>query len=352
MIEQQVEYFVGRDDTRIAYACTGNGQPVVKTANWLTHIGYDQHNPIWRHWLAFLSASNLLIRYDERGNGLSDRLVDDVSFERWVEDLEMLVDNIDVDRFTLLGISQGGSVALEYAARYPEKVERIVLCGAYAVGWAKREDASELRRGQALLELIESGWGEDIPAYRQLFANLFAPDARPEHIETFSELQRKSTDPATASRLIRAAGDIDIRDRLAKVSAPTLVMHADRDARVPFSQGRLLASSIRGAKLVPLPSRNHALLENERAWRMFKAEYNRFMRQDRQPVTEPLFSELTPREAAVATAVAAGLSNAEVGASLNISEKTVRNNLTSIFSKLGVASRAQLIVLSHQSQPQ
>lgn len=348
-IEQTIGFATSPDGVKLAYAFSGQGRPLVKTANWLTHIDHDSRSPFWRHWLEFLSSRSRLLRYDERGNGLSDHHAGDVGFERWVEDLETLVATTGLDRFSLIGISQGGAVAIEYAARYPDKVEQLILYGAYARGWARRGDEQELRRAQALLELVESGWGEENPAYRQIFTNLFAPDADEEQAAALTELQRLATDPATAARLITAAGNIDVQASLGKVRAPTLVMHARDDARVPFDQGRELAASINGARFVPLDSRNHALLGNEPAWDVFKAEFRSFFAADdtAPPASlsiDPRFGELTPRELAVTERVAAGLDNAAVGEQLGISAKTVRNHLTRIFDKLGVQTRAQLIV--------
>lgn len=328
-IEQSIGFFRADDGVRIAYASSGAGEPLVKTANWLTHIDYDWRTPVWRHWVDFLSGEGQLLRYDERGNGLSDHDADDVSFERWVIDLEELVEHLGLDTFSLVGISQGGAVALEYAARHPEKVSKIVLCGAYAVGWAKRDDAEEVERARALMKLIESGWGDDNPAYRTLFANLFAPDADPEKTKEFAELQRRATSPRMAARLVASAGDIDIRSSLQKVRAPTLVTHARGDARVPFEEGRFLASEIAGAKFVPLDSRNHALLAGEPAWQHFKDEFRKFCGDREAPADRALpmaesiaaqiaapYGELTERETAVVAQVANGLDNAAVGRAL------------------------------------
>jgi pimeloyl-ACP methyl ester carboxylesterase/DNA-binding CsgD family transcriptional regulator len=352
--DQSIGLTTSRDGVRLAYALSGHGAPLIKTANWLTHLDFDYRTPVWRHWLKFLSSETRLIRYDERGNGLSDHDVQDLSFERWVGDLEALVDHLGLTRFSLLGISQGGSVALEYAARHPDRVDRIVLYGAYAQGWARRDDPAELQRSRALLDLVKTGWGEDNPAYLTIFANLFVPDADGETVHSLAELQRISTDPATAARLIAAAGEIDIRSSLPRIKAKTLVMHARGDARVPFDQGRLLAASIPNARFVALNSRNHALLAKDPAWPGFKAEFRKFFHAGSsdsrpEPIIEGAFDELTPRELAVATEVSAGLDNASVGHRLGITEKTVRNHLSRIYDKLGVRSRTQLIVRIRKS---
>jgi pimeloyl-ACP methyl ester carboxylesterase/DNA-binding CsgD family transcriptional regulator len=348
-IDQTIGFTKGRDGVQLAYAVSGSGSPLVKTANWLTHIEYDCRSHFWRHWIEYLSSQAKLIRYDERGNGLSDHAVADLSFDRWVEDLETLVDDLRLDRFSLLGISQGGAVALEFAARHPDRVNRIVLCGAYAQGWARRGDESEVERSRALLNLVEKGWGEVNAAYMTIFAHLFAPDADADEVLSFTELQRHSTEPETAARLFASMGEIDVRASLAKVEAPTLVAHARQDDRVPFDQGRLLAASIPNARFLPLDSRNHALLAREPAWQTFKAEFHSFFAIDAASSSsrlsiKPRYDDLTERELAVAREVAAGLSNSEIGRRLGISEKTVRNHLTRVFDKLGVRTRAELIV--------
>ena len=352
-IEQNIGFTACGDGVRIAYATSGLGAPLVKTANWLTHIDFDCRSSIWLHWIEFLSSCASLLRYDERGNGLSDRDVEDLSFDRWVDDLECVVEKSALKRFSLIGISQGGAVALEYAARYPEKVDKIILWGAYAQGWEKRDDEQERRRARALLDLISSGWGDPNPAYETIFANLFAPDANEEQVRSFTELQRLAADPRTAARLVEAAGRIDIRDSLPRVTAPTLVMHGTQDARVPFDQGRRLAAAIENARFVPLDTRNHALLAQDPAWPIFKSEFHKFFgtgpaRSESPVAVCGIFGELTPREISVTQQVAAGLDNSEIGLQLGISEKTVRNHLTRIFDKLGVESRAQLIVKVHQ----
>jgi pimeloyl-ACP methyl ester carboxylesterase/DNA-binding CsgD family transcriptional regulator len=346
---QTIGFVRARDGARIAYASSGKGPVVVKTANWLSHLEYDWRSPVWRHWVDFLSTGSRLVRYDERGNGLSDHELADLSFERWVDDLECLVEHLGLERFALLGISQGGAVAVEYAARHPEKVERMVLFGAYARGWARRGDELELRRARALLDLVEVGWGADNPAYRQVFTTLFAPDANDEQSRWFNELQRIATSPANAARLIKAAGEIDVVASLGRVRAPTLVLHASQDARVPAEEGRLIAASIPAARFVLLESRNHALLESDPAWPRFKEEYAAFLGvatpQDEPPdrVAAPL-GALTEREEAVVRLLCEGLDNRQIAARLTIAEKTVRNHLTRIFDKVGVRNRTQLIV--------
>ncbi|HEX6259241.1 MAG TPA: alpha/beta fold hydrolase [Woeseiaceae bacterium] len=335
------------DRVRIAYAVTGGGPPVVKTPNWLTHIEFDYRSPGWQHWLRFLSGQWRLYRCDQRGSGLSDRDVADVSFLRWVDDLECVVEAAGLERFSLLGISQGGAVAVEYAARHPEKVERLVLYGAYVQGWARRGDTVALRQGNAMLELIKTGWGEDNPAFRQLFTSLFMPAATEEQCRRFNELQRVSAAPEMAARLVEAAGQIDVLARLADVKAPTLVAHARDDGRVPFEQGRQLAAGIPGARLVTLDSCNHVLLEQDPAWQQFCAVFRDFV-PGQAAAPQVSLHELTARELEILSLVVKGMSNAEIAEATAVTAKTVRNHLSNVFSKLGVRTRAQAIVACRQ----
>jgi pimeloyl-ACP methyl ester carboxylesterase/DNA-binding CsgD family transcriptional regulator len=345
-LQQSVRFATPADGVRIAYAVTGNGPPVVKTPNWLTHLEFDHLSPGWSHWLLFLSSRWQLYRTDQRGSGLSDRVVAPLSFEHWVSDLECVVDAAELEHFSLLGISQGGAVAIEYAARHPDKVERLVLYGAYAQGWARRGSLRELRQGRAMVDLVETGWGTGNDAYLQLFTNLFMPDATEEQCRWFNELQSVSTRPEIAARLIEAAGSIDVSHRLKDVRAATLVIHAKDDARVPFEQGRRLAAGIRDARLVSLDSRNHVLLEQDPAWPKFCEAFSEFVpgRRVSPARHDKLPDDLTPRERHILSLLVIGLSNAEIAERVQISAKTVRNHLSNAFSKLGVSTRAQAII--------
>jgi pimeloyl-ACP methyl ester carboxylesterase len=244
----------------------------------MTHLEFDFESPIWRHLHYELSRDHTLIRYDARGNGLSDREVEEVSFETFVGDLETVVDAAGLERFALLGISQGCAVSIGYAVRHPERVTRLILYGGYAVGWAKRaRSATEREQGAAMLTLMRHGWGQENPAFRQLFTSQFIPGATKEQADWFNELQRISTSPDDAVRNLIATGDTDVSAFLSQVTVPTLVMHAREDARVPFEQGRRLAAAIPGARFVPLPSRNHLILENEPAFPRFLQELRTFL---------------------------------------------------------------------------
>jgi pimeloyl-ACP methyl ester carboxylesterase/DNA-binding CsgD family transcriptional regulator len=341
---------------RLAVASSGSGPVLVKSANWLSHIEFDWQSPVWRHWFRFLSTGRQLLRFDPRGCGLSDWDAPDLSHAAQVADLEAIVDAVGLQRFPLLGVSQGGAACIEYAVRHPERVERLVLYGCYAEGWAQRGE-EQRRHGEALIELIRQGWGQENPAFRQLFASLFIPDANAEQVRWFSDLMRTTTRPEIAARILESFGEINVRELLAKVRVPTMVLHARNDARIPFDQGRLLAAEIQDARFVPLESRNHILTEPEPAWRGFCEAFDDFMgtpcggryvagTASDEHVPDVRVPELTARESAILKLVAQGEANGEIARRLFISEKTVRNHLTNIFGKLGVDSRARAIVFA------
>ena len=276
--EQKIYFCQSRDGVQLAYAKTGQGPPIVKTGNWMTHLEFDFESPIWRHLYRDLSSEHTLIRYDARGNGLSDREVPDVTFDHFVDDLETVVDAAGVDRFALLGVSQGCAVSIAYSVRHPERVSHLVLFGGFPVGWRKRaRSQADKEAGEAMLTLMRIGWGQENPAFRQLFTSQFIPGGTKEQADWFNALQRISISPEDAVRNQIASGDTDVSALLAQVSVPTLVMHSRDDARVPFDQGRRLAAGIPGARFVPLPSRNHLILENEPAFPRFLQEIRSFL---------------------------------------------------------------------------
>lgn len=277
---QTVGFCRAADGVRLAHAVSGAGPPLVKAANWLTHLDYDWASPVWAHWWRELSGHHRLVRYDERGCGLSDWDVSDASYslDAWVSDLEAVVDAQGLERFDLLGISQGGAVAVEYAARHPERVRCLVLYGAYAQGALNRAGSFEaVRLHELQCEVAQVGWGSDDPAFRQVFTAQFMPGGSKELWSDFNELQRRSTSAANAARLLRTTARIDVREAARRVRAPTLVLHVRDDHRPPFEQGGLLAELIPGARFVPLDGCNHILLEDEPAWPVFVAEVEAFL---------------------------------------------------------------------------
>lgn len=277
-LDQQIRFCTSPDGVRLAYAVVGKGPALVKAANWLSHLEYDWNSPVWRHWLTGLAREHTLVRYDERGCGLSDWHVEDFSLDAWVLDLETVVDAMGLDRFPLLGISQGASIAIAYAVRHPEKVSRLILYGGYVRGQLHRDLTPEKRQEiDVMLQLIKIGWGQEQPAFRQVFSMLFLPEGTPEQLHAFNELQRITTSPEIAARIVSGFRVIDVRELAMQVTQPTLVLHAKGDLRVPFEEGRLVAAMIPDARLVPLEGKNHILLESEPAWKRFLDEVNAFL---------------------------------------------------------------------------
>jgi DNA-binding winged helix-turn-helix (wHTH) protein/pimeloyl-ACP methyl ester carboxylesterase len=279
-LRQEVRYCRTRDGVRIAFARVGVGPCLVKAANWMSHLEYDWESPIWRHWIAGLARNHELIRYDERGNGLSDREVADLSFEAMVADLETVVDALGLERFALFGISQGCAVSVEYAVRHPGRVTCLVLYGGFVKGWRKQGDEGETARREAMSTLIRAGWGQDNPAFRQIFTSRFMPGASPEQMNWFNELQRSTVSAENAARLHDEFGEIDVSRRLSSVRVPTLVLHARNDAEIPLEAGRAFATHIPGARFVTLESENHILLAQEPAFERLVNEIDIFLGED------------------------------------------------------------------------
>lgn len=274
---QEIRYCTTSDGVRLAYATIGSGPPLVKASNWLTHLDFEWGSPIWRHWYAELSRHHRLVRYDERGNGMSERDVGDVTFDTWVRDLETVVDAAGLDRFPLLGISRGGSIAIAYAVKHPARVTHLVLYGAFPAGLNRYGAPDQIEARRALTSLVRLGWGLNNPAFCKTFTCRFIPEARPEHERWFDELQRVSTSPENAARLMECDSEIDVRPLLSQVKAPTLVIHCDHDHVVSAESGRQLAAGIPGARYVSLPGANHLMLEEEPAWSMFLEELGLFL---------------------------------------------------------------------------
>jgi pimeloyl-ACP methyl ester carboxylesterase len=274
---QDVHFCRTSDGVKLAWAGLGEGSPIVKAGNWCGHLELDRSSLIWRHIIESLSKSRRLIRYDARGNGLSDPDVPEVSFERWVSDLSSVVDAAELERFPLIGISQGASVAAAYAARYPERVSALVLICGLVRGWRVKRLPRVTRHFEALMSLMEGGWGQDNPAFRQIFSTAFFPEASKEEIDGFNELQRRSTTPQNAIKILSTIGDIDLRSEVSNVRAPTLVIHGRNDLVIPFSDGKELAAGIPGADFVPLETKNHIPLVWDPAWFRMEREIHDFL---------------------------------------------------------------------------
>ncbi|HEU0294206.1 MAG TPA: alpha/beta fold hydrolase [Anaerolineales bacterium] len=277
-IEHRVSFTTGFDGTRIAFAIAGDGPPLVKVGNYMGHVEYDWDSPVWAHWLEELTRHHTLIYYDERGSGLSDWNAEDVSFEAWVRDLEAVVEAAGLRRFPLFAMSQAGAVAVAYAARHLDRVTRLIVHGAYARGWLKRDLTEEqIEEEKLMISLMQVGWGRENPAFRQVFAMQLFPDASPEHIRALEEQMRLSVSPKNAVRLESEMHRIDVRDLAQQITVPTLVLHSREDQAVPFEEGRLLASLIPKAQFVALESKNHVLTEHEAAWPKFVAAVRGFL---------------------------------------------------------------------------
>ena len=271
-----VRFCTASDGTRIAYSWTGEGPPFVKVANWLTHLEFDLQSPVWRQLITELVPDRRLIRYDARGSGLSDWDVPELSLDAWVQDLESVVNALELDRFPLLGISQGGAIALTYALRHPERVTHLVLHGTYARGRAYRGEES-VAAAEAMHTLAAQGWGRSETAFSRLFAERMIPGGTREQQQWLADLQRISTSAENAVWFMKTTGAFDIVDRLKDVTVPTLVTHSRGDQQVPFEEGRLLTAEIPDARLIPLESKNHLILEGEPAWPRFRDEVRAFI---------------------------------------------------------------------------
>ncbi len=355
-MNQEIQFCLAPDNVTIAYATMGQGPVLVKVANWMSHLEYDWQSPVWQPWLAALSQHHTLIRYDKRGCGLSDRDLANQSFEAWVQDLETVIEAAGLERFPLFGMSQGGLIAMAYAARHPEKVSHLILYGTYLQGRLKRNPSEQDREEVAmLLKLIELGWGRENPAFRQVFTTQFLPEADQAQVQWFNHLQRISTAPATAVSIVKTLNELDVRASAASLTTPTLVLHASGDALVPFEQGRLTAAYIPGARFVPLASQNHILLQSEPAWSDFLTEVYRFLGVTAPPTQAAPSAHpktnwnLTVREQEVLQLLAQGYQNPEIAKTLVLSPKTIRNYVSNIFGKLHVTSRGEAIVLAREA---
>lgn len=275
--QQKVQFCTAPDGVRIAYATVGQGPPLIRAATWLTHLELDWQIQTRRELIEVFARDHTVIRYDERGNDLSDWDVEDISFNAFVGDLEAVIDDLGLDSFALYGQSQGAAAALAYAARHPDKVTHLVLLGGFARGRRKRGSEAQIAESEAFVTLIRQGWGKDNPTYVQMFASLFMPDADADQLSSFTYLQQTTTTPENAARIRFANDEVDISGELEKITAPTLVLHAREDAMVPFEEGLRIAAAVPDARFVHLESRNHVLLANEPAWQRFLDEVGAFL---------------------------------------------------------------------------
>ena len=348
-LTQQIRFARSHDGVRLAYASSGAGPTVIKAATWLSHLEYDWESPVWRHLLHEMSSTWRFVRYDERGCGLSDWAVSDLSFDSWVRDLETVVDTLGIERFALLGMSQGASISIAYAVRHPERVTHLVLHGGYARGRLVRSDSPQQREeAETMAKLVELGWGKAEPSFRQFFTSQFIPGGTSEQHQWFNELERLSTSPANAVRFMHEFARIDVRALLPQVRCPTLVLHSNGDVRQPIAEGQFIASRIDGAQFVPIDSGNHLLLGDEPGWQKWVEAVRAFLPSSAAD-TDPLFASLTERQRELLELLAQGRDNAQIAASMALSEKTVRNQISALYAKLEVETRAQAIVRARDS---
>jgi pimeloyl-ACP methyl ester carboxylesterase/DNA-binding CsgD family transcriptional regulator len=352
-VDQRIAFARAKDKTTIAYALSGEGPTLVRAGTWLTHVHHDWDSPFLGHWLRFMSERHTLVRYDPRGCGLSQTDVGSFTFDDWVADLEAVVDRLELQSFPLFGMSQGAAVAAEYAIRHPERVTQLILYAPLVTGWRNRASAGA-QQWQLMEQLVLTGWGEDNMAFPSMFAHLFVPQSPPETRQWYAELQRKMASKEVASRFMGVLGELSMFKRLKQVRVPTLVIQIARDQVVDPSSAPGIASEIPGSQFVSIDSSNHILVEDEPGWQEFKNVFTRHVPGSATPARRDAaaiqsIGQLSKREQNILAEIAKGLNNREIAAGLFISEKTVRNHITSIFDKLGVSSRAQAIVMAKEA---
>jgi pimeloyl-ACP methyl ester carboxylesterase/DNA-binding CsgD family transcriptional regulator len=345
-LRQQIRFVKATDGVQLAWAQSGRGPTLVKAANWLTHLEYELRSPIWRHWLEFLSKNFRLVRYDERGCGMSGWEPKTLTLDQWAADLGSVIDAAQPEgKVILLGISQGATASVHYALQHPDRVAALLLYGGYARGANRRNAGAAADAFRAMVDLARVGWGKQNASFRQIFTSRFIPGGTPEQLQWFNDLCLKTTTGEIFASLYGARAAVDIEASLPSVRVPTLVIHARDDEVIPAVEGRLLAAGIPGAEFVELDSRNHILLEHEPAWSRFQEAVLSFLRPDRS-ADQTVFASLSEREREVLALIADGLNNTDIATRLDISEKTVRNHTSNLFDKLGVWSRAQAIVFA------
>jgi pimeloyl-ACP methyl ester carboxylesterase/DNA-binding CsgD family transcriptional regulator len=359
-MDQEIRFCTSADGVRLAYARVGEGPPIVRVGTYLTHLEYDWQSPVWRPWLENFSRFHTLYRYDARGCGLSDWDVEDFSLQAILSDLETVIDAAGLERFALFGMSQGGGVAIWYAARHPDRVSHLIVYGGYLFGGNYIDLTSlELEEAEIRRKLFKLAWATDNPAYRQVFTTDLLPEGTREQIKWLNDLQRVSTSPANAVRLAEGYDDLNVADDAAHLTLPTLILHARNDAAVQFEDGRKIAANIPGARFVPLDSKNHVMLPSEPAWRQLWQQIFHFLDvpesryQDLSPKAQTStlsqFAQLSLREREVLQLVAQGYRNDEIASRLVLTPKTVRNYISRVFAKLDVSSRGEAIVLAKKA---
>jgi pimeloyl-ACP methyl ester carboxylesterase/DNA-binding CsgD family transcriptional regulator len=340
-LKHETRFCTTPDGVGLAYAIDGEGPPLVKASNWMTHLDFERQSPVWRHWVRELSRGHTLVRYDERGCGLSDRQFDGApTLDTYVGDLAAVVDAAGLERFSLLGLSGGGPTAIEYAARNPERVSHLVLYGTWVRGRYRRGEG-EIEQSRLLIDLIRVGWGGAVPAFRQVFSSIYIPSAGEEQKRWYDDMQQASSSGEMAARLWLSRTQAEISDTARRTTQPALVLHARQDRVVPYEEGRRLASLLPDARFVTLESDNHILQEEEPAWDMFLAEVRAFLGDDeRAGRAASDISELSDREREVLELVATGMSNEQIAERLFLSTRTVERHLSNVYAKLRLSGKS------------
>lgn len=348
MLNQHVHYCQSFDGAALAFATSGHGRPVLLLPSWVTHLEYQWRSSAWRPWLQALSENNTLVRYDPRGCGLSERGVDGMSFETWVRDALAVADAAGLDRVPVVGIGHGGATAVAMAQRVPDRVERLVLCGAFARGHRRRGSNLHGReRARLMFDMIRIGWNDRDQGLMRSFATQVQPEGPIEHLDSWCELQRRAASREAAMAFLRIMFETDVQEAARQVSCPALVAHADRDPFVPLAEGRLLARLMPHAEFLELESPNHFLLPQEPAWHHLRDALDDFLPAPPQAVGA--FAVLTPREREVLDLLAQGLDNAHIATALGIRIKTVRNYMLMLLDKLDIDSRGEAIVVAREA---
>jgi RNA polymerase sigma factor (sigma-70 family) len=340
-LKHETRFCTAPDGVGLAYAIDGEGPPLVKASNWMTHLDYERQSPVWRHWVRELSRGHTLVRYDERGCGLSDRQFDGIpTLDTYVDDLSTVVDAAGLERFALVGISGGGPTAIEYAVRNPQRVTQLILYGTWTRGRYKRGDG-DAEQSRLLIDLIRVGWGGAVPAFRQVFSSIYIPSAGEEQKRWYDDLQQASSSGEMAARLWQSRAQTEISDTARRVTQPALVLHARQDRVVPYEEGRRLAALLPDARFVTLETENHILQEGEPAWEAFLSGVRAFLGDDERERTAAAdVSELSKREREVLELVAAGMTNEQIAEQLFLSTRTVERHLSNVYAKLRLSGKS------------